>query len=371
MESRQEDQTQFRKFDFGMSTSASGNIGTGAVRPAHRFDETALGEWMSENIAGYRGPLHVAQFNGGQSNPTYRLTTPERSYVLRRKPPGKLIKGAHAIEREAEVLAALGRVGFPVARVLGLCTENSVIGSWFYIMDMVEGRIFWDASLTAIPPAERPAYYDAMNATIANLHNIDYRAVGLADFGRGGGYCARQISRWTQQYNDDPDAGRDPEMDWLVDWLPAHIPADDRACLTHGDFRIDNIIFHPTEPRVLAVLDWELSTVGHPHADFAYHAMMYHVPPHLVAGLGGADLGALNLPRESDYLADYCRRTGLDAIPDYDFYLTFNLFRLAAILHGIKGRALRGTASSQQAAERAKVWPEVARMARAQVSSEG
>ncbi|GAC1583267.1 MAG: phosphotransferase [Sphingomicrobium sp.] len=349
-----------------MSANVAANSGTGPVRTAHRFDEAALDRWMADHVTGYAGPLSVAQFKGGQSNPTYQLTTPGKTYVLRRKPPGELLKSAHAIEREAEVLAALARADFPVARLHGLCTDDSVIGSWFYIMDMVAGRIFWDATLPDVPRSERPRYYDAMNGAIAHLHRLVHGAIGLADFGRAGGYCARQITRWSRQYHEDVDAGRAPDMDWLVDWLPRHIPDDDRVCLTHGDFRIDNIIFHPTEPRILAVLDWELSTLGHPHADFAYHAMMFHVPPHIVAGLGGADLGALNLPSEAAYLADYCRRMGLTAMPEYRFYLAFNLFRLAAILHGIKGRALRGTASSPQAEERAKVWSEVARLARAQ-----
>lgn len=346
-----------------MSEAADGNSGTSAVREGYRFDEQALAGWMEANVEGYAGPLTVEQFRGGQSNPTYKLITPGRSYVLRRKPPGQLLKGAHAVEREASVLVGLGKAGFPVAHVFGLCTDDAVIGTWFYVMEMIEGRIFWDATLSDIAREERPAYYDAMNATIAQLHSVNYEAVGLGEYGRPGNYFERQIKRWSTQYLADTEAGRDPNMDRLIEWLPANIPAGDETTIVHGDFRIDNMIFHPTEPRILAVLDWELSTLGHPLADFAYHAMMYHMPPHIVAGLYGADLEALNLPSEEDYVAAYCRRTGRDGIPDYRFYIAFNFFRMAAIFHGIKGRVLRGTASSAQAAERAKAFPQLADIA--------
>ena len=345
-----------------MSALVDGNIGTTAIREAHRFDGAALSRWLDAHVDGYAGPLSVEQFKGGQSNPTYKLITPTRSYVLRRKPPGALLKGAHAIEREAKVLTGLAKAGFPVARVYGLCVEDDVIGTWFYVMEMVEGRIFWDAALPDIAVDERPAYFDAMNAVIAQLHGIDHEAVGLGDFGRPGNYFARQIARWSKQYLDDVDAGRDAHMDRLIAWLPAHIPSGDETTIVHGDYRIDNMIFHPTEARVLAVLDWELSTLGHPLADFAYHAMMYHMPPHIVAGIGNVDPTFLNLPSEDDYIAAYCRRTGRTGIPDYDFYLAFNFFRMAAIFHGIKGRVLRGTASSAQAAERAGAFPELAQI---------
>ena len=346
-----------------MSDVADANIGTTPVRTAHRFDEAALDRWMAANVAGYAGPMTVEQFKGGQSNPTYKLVTPARAYVLRRKSPGQLLKGAHAVEREAQVLIGLGKADFPVAHVYGLCTDDAVIGTWFYVMEMVEGRIFWDATLPEIDRADRPAYFDAMNATIAQLHGVDYQAVGLGDYGKPGNYFQRQIGRWSRQYLDDAEAGRDPSMDRLIEWLPANIPAGDDTAIVHGDFRIDNMIFHPTEPRVIAVLDWELSTLGHPLADFAYNAMMYHMPAQLIAGLKGVDLAALNLPSEAEYVAAYCRRTGRDGIPDYAFYLAFNVFRLAAIFHGIKGRVLRGTASSAQAAERAEAFPELARIA--------
>jgi len=346
-----------------MTTAQEANSGTTAVREAHRFDEAALLRWMGEHVDGFAGPMTVEQFKGGQSNPTYKLITPGRAYVLRRKPPGDLLKGAHAIEREVQVLTGLAKADFPVARVFGLCTDDSVIGTWFYVMDMVEGRIFWDATLPAIGRDARPAYYDAMNDTIARLHMVDYAGVGLGDYGKPGNYFERQIGRWSRQYLEDKDAGRDPNMDRLIEWLPANIPAGDDIAIVHGDFRIDNMIFHPTEPRVLAVLDWELSTLGHPLADFAYHAMMYHMPPHIVAGLHGADLAALNIPTEADYVAAYCRRTGRTDIPNYQFYIAFNFFRMAAIFHGIKGRVIRGTASSAQAAERAKALPQLAEIA--------
>jgi aminoglycoside phosphotransferase (APT) family kinase protein len=333
------------------------------VRAAHRFDEARLATWMAAHVPGFAGPLLVEQFKGGQSNPTYKLITPGHVYVLRRKPPGELLKGAHAVEREAKVLTALGSAGFPVAHVHALCTDESLIGTWFYIMDMVEGRIFWDAALPEVAREDRPAIFDAMNATLAALHLVDYAAIGLADYGRPGNYFARQIERWSKQYLADTDAGRDANMDRLMEWLPAHIPPGDETAIVHGDFRIDNMIFHPTEPRVLAVLDWELSTLGHPLADFSYNAMMYRMPPDIVAGLAGVDLAAQNLPSEAEYLAAYCRRTGRDGMPGYEFYLAFNFFRIAAIFHGIKGRYLRGTASSAQAAERVRSFPELARIA--------
>ncbi|KQX26290.1 MULTISPECIES: phosphotransferase [unclassified Sphingomonas] len=351
-------------------TTGSGqdeNSGTTPVREGFAFDEASLARWMTEHVPGFEGPLAVEQFKGGQSNPTYKLVTPGRAYVLRRKPPGQLLKGAHAVEREAKVLTGLEKAGFPVAHVHALCTDDAVIGTWFYIMDMVEGRVFWDARLPEVAAADRPAYFDAMNATVAALHQVDHEAVGLGDYGRPGNYFERQIGRWSKQYVEDVDAGRDPDMDRVIEWLQANIPPGDETSIVHGDFRIDNMIFHPTEPRVLAVLDWELSTLGHPLADFAYNAMMYHMPPHIVAGLAGADLAALNIPGEDAYIAAYCARTGRDSIPNYRFYTAFNFFRMAAIFHGIKGRVIRGTASSAQAAERAKVFPELARIAWAQI----
>lgn len=326
------------------------NSGTTEVREAHRFDVGRLEQWLRREVPGFSGPLTVEQFKGGQSNPTYKLVTPGRLYVLRRKPPGKLLPGAHAVDREYRVIAALGRQGFPVAEALALCEDDSVIGTAFYVMDIVEGRIFWEAALPQVSATDRPAYFDAMNATLARLHNLDPEAIGLGDYGKPGNYFERQIGRWSKQYLGDVEAGRVGAMDRLVEWLPAHIPAgEDETRVIHGDFRCDNMIFHPTEPRVLAVLDWELSTLGHPLADFAYHLMMYRMPAGITAGLAGLDLRALHIPSEEEYVAAYCRRTGRDGIADLDFYVAFNMFRLAAILHGIKGRLARGTAASAHA----------------------
>lgn len=354
-----------------MASVIEENTGTTPVRESHRFDEAALARWMEANVEGYSGPLTVEEFKGGQSNPTYKLQTPGRSYVLRRKPPGKLLKGAHAVDREARVIGALHAAGFPVARIFGLCTDDSVIGTWFFVMEMVEGRIFWDATLPDVAAADRPAHFDAMNATIAQLHSLDHEQIGLGDYGKPGNFFERQIALWTRQYLADEDAGRDPLMDRLIAWLPDHIPAGDETRVVHGDFRSDNMIFHPTEPRVLAVLDWELSTLGHPLADFAYHAMMYRMPPHIVAGLGGADLSALNIPSEEEYVAAYAARTGRDSLPGYDYAIAFNFFKIAAIFHGIKGRAIRGTAANAKARERAAVLPELIELAWQQAERAG
>jgi aminoglycoside phosphotransferase (APT) family kinase protein len=340
------------------------NEGTTSVREEHRLDEHALNQWLMAYVPDFNGPLHVEQFKGGQSNPTYKLNTPSSAYVLRRKPPGTLLPGAHDVEREARVLKALGGVGFPVAHVYGVCTDTSILGSAFFVMQMVEGRIFWDASFPQVAREERPAYFDAMNLTLATLHQIDHASIGLSDFGKPGNYFARQISRWTKQYLQDTDAGRDENMDALLEWLPSHIPAGEQTSIAHGDFRCDNMIFHPHEPRILAVLDWELSTLGNPLADFAYHALMYRMPPSIVAGLLGVDLSAMNIPTERQYVAAYCARTGRSSIPEYEFYIAFNFFRLAAIFHGIKGRVLRGTAASAHARERAESFPVLARLAR-------
>ena len=349
--------------------SQTANAGTTAVRDAHRFDEAALARWMADHVDGFSGPLTVDQFKGGQSNPTYRLTTPGAAYVLRRKPPGPLLKGAHDVLREARVLTALANTDVPVAPVHGICADDGVIGTPFFVMGLIEGRIVWDATFPDVPREERAAYFDAMNATLAALHGVDYAAVGLGDYGRPGNYFARQIARWSKQYQDDADAGRDADMDALVAWLPDNIPADDETRIVHGDFRCDNMIFHPTEARILAVLDWELSTLGHPLADFAYHAMMYRMPPDIVAGLAGADIAALGIPSEREYIAAYCARTGRTAIPDYDFYVAFNIFRRAAIFPGIKGRVIRGTAASAHARERAAAFPRLARLAREAMES--
>jgi aminoglycoside phosphotransferase (APT) family kinase protein len=338
------------------------NQGAGAIRT--EVNEDRLAAWLATHVAGYKGPLSIDQFNGGQSNPTYRLVTPGACYVLRRKPPGEILKGAHNVVREARVMSALAETDVPVPRILGICTDTAVLGSDFFVMELIEGRIFWDAGFAEIPVAKRAAYFDAMNTVISAMHNLDPRAVGLGDYGRAGNYFERQISRWSDQYLADEFAGRNPDMDAVVAWLPTAIPAGDETRLVHGDFRCDNMIFHPTEPRILAVLDWELSTLGHPLADFSYHAMMYHMPPDIVAGLGGADPVMLGLPTEAEYIAAYCKRRGRDSIDNWSFYMAFSFFRLAAIFHGIKGRVLRGNASSATATERAAAFPRLARLAR-------
>lgn len=354
-----------------MNAVQDANVGTTPVREGSRFDEAALARWMSQNVAGYAGLLTVEQFKGGQSNPTFKLITPGKTYVMRRKPSGPLLKGAHAVDREARIMAALGTTGFPVAHVHGLCTDDSVIGTTFYVMDMVEGRIFWTATLPEVSHESRAAYFDAMNATIAALHQIDYPALGLEDYGRPGNYYARQIARWSSQYLGDVEAGRDPFMDKLIEWLPAHIPPGDETSISHGDFRIDNMIFYPSEPKILAVLDWELSTLGHPVADFAYHAMMYRMPSLVVAGLGGVDLDALNIPSEAEYVAAYAARTGRTTLKGYDYAIAFNFFRLAAIIHGIKGRVIRGNASNVDAKARAEALPLFTKLAWEQAERAG
>jgi aminoglycoside phosphotransferase (APT) family kinase protein len=309
---------------------------------------------MASHVEGFAGPLTIEQFKGGQSNPTYKLLTPARNYVLRRKPPGQLLPSAHAVDREYRVITALHGQGFPVARTFGLCTDDSVIGTWFYIMECVEGRIIWDTSFPAVRREQRAAHFDAMNQTLAQLHSIDIGEAGLESYGKPGNYFARQIGRWSKQYLEDAEAGRVPAMDRLVDWLPANIPSGEEVAVVHGDYRCDNMIFHATEPKVLAVLDWELSTLGHPLADFSYHLMMYRMPPETTTGLVGRDLEALGIPSEAEYVAAYCERTGRSGIDNLDFYLAYNLFRLAAIVHGIRGRVVRGTATSAHARKMAE-----------------
>ncbi len=335
------------------------NSGTREVSDKLRFDVAALEAWMQANVAGYAGPLSVSQFKGGQSNPTYKIDTPGRSYVLRRKPPGPLLPGAHAIEREARVMGALGQAGFPAPRIHALCEDENVIGTAFFVMDMVEGRIVWDASFPGLEPATRAAHFDAMNATIAQLHTLDPAAIGLGGYGRATGFVERQVARWSKQYLSDSDGGRVPAMDALVEWLGANMPPDSgQARVVHGDFRCDNMIFAPDVPRVAAVLDWELSTLGDPAADFVYHLMMYRMPAGMFTGLKGHDLAALGIPSEADYVAAYCRRTGRETLPNLDYLMVFVMFRIAAIVHGIRGRLVRGSASSAHAADMAtKVEP--------------
>lgn len=334
-----------------MSTRQEENSGTREVADAHRFDAGKLQIYMRSHVEGFRGSLNVKQFKGGQSNPTYLLESPSGKYVLRRKPPGKLLKSAHAVDREFAVISALYAAGFPVPRPLALCADEDVVGTMFFVMEFVAGRIFWDLDLPDSSPGERSALYDSMNQTIARLHNFDYAELGLGEFGRPGNYFERQISRWSRQYVASETAKIDA-MDELMAWLPEHIPPDDTSTVVHGDFRLDNMIFHPSEPRVIAVLDWELSTIGHPLGDFTYHLMSWQMPKIGIgsSGLVGRDLAALGIPSEDEYVALYCRRTGrANGIPDRDFYAAYNFFRLAAILQGIAGRVRDGTAASAHA----------------------
>ena len=321
------------------------------MREAHRFDETRLSDWLGRQVEGYRGPLTVEQFQGGQSNPTYLLTTPGRRYVLRRKPPGQLLPSAHAVDREYRIIRALKGSDVPVAATLGLCTDDQVIGTTFFIMDYVEGRVFWDPLLPDQTRGERAAIFDELNRVIAALHRIDYRALGLADYGRPGNYFVRQIDRWTKQYRAS-ETEAIAAMDNLIAWLPAHVPGDDETTIVHGDYRLDNVIFHQSEPRILAVLDWELSTLGNPLGDFAYHMMQWRLGSSTYQrGLADADFAATGIPAEADYRRLYCRRTGRGDIPHWDFYMVYNMFRLAAILQGIMGRVVAGNASSANARE--------------------
>ena len=333
-------------------------IGTRAVSERHAFDSAALTAWLGQHVAGFAGPLSVEMFKGGQSNPTYKLITPTRSYVMRAKPGpvAKLLPSAHAIEREYKVMAALAGTDVPVPQMLALCEDESVIGRAFYIMEFMAGRVLWDQGLPGMAPAERGAYYDEMNRVIAALHSVDFAARGLADYGKPGNYFERQIGRWSKQYQasiTQPIA----EMDRLMDWLPAHMPAsardESRVAIVHGDYRLDNLMFHPTEPRVIGVLDWELSTLGHPLADFAYHCMGWHIPHTMSRGIGGLDLAALGIPSEAHYIERYCQRTGIadsaQLHADWNFYLAYNMFRIAAILQGIAKRVENGTAASAEA----------------------
>ncbi|VVD91086.1 phosphotransferase [Pandoraea anhela] len=319
------------------------------------FDANALARWLTLHVDGFSGPLAITQFNGGQSNPTYRLTTPAAAYVLRTKPApaAKLLPSAHAIEREYRVMDALANTDVPVARMRGLCEDESVIGLAFYVMDFVEGRVLWDPSLPGMTPVARGEIYDEMNRVIAALHRVDHRAVGLESYGKPGDYMARQIARWSRQYRASQTTPIEA-MDRLIDWLPARLPtvvadAPERTTLVHGDFRLDNLIFHPSEPRVLAVLDWELSTLGDPLADFSYHCMAWHVSPGVFRGIAGLDWTSLGIPGEDAYIRRYSERTGIVPPAQWHFYLAYNMFRIAAILQGIMKRVGDGTASSAQA----------------------
>jgi aminoglycoside phosphotransferase (APT) family kinase protein len=332
--------------------------GTKPVAAQHAFDLPTLQAHLERHLPGFRGPLSVEQFKGGQSNPTFKLLTPGATYVMRCKPGpvAKLLPSAHAIEREFTVMRALRGTGVPVPEMLLLCEDESIIGRAFYVMEFVQGRVLWDQTLPGMNPAERGAIYDEMNRVIAALHSVDVNAAGLQSYGKPGNYFERQIGRWSKQYVASITEPIDA-MDRLMEWLPAHMPASARdesqVSVVHGDFRLDNLVFHPTEPRVLAVLDWELSTLGHPLADFSYHCMSWHIAPGQFRGIGGCDLAALGIPDELAYVKRYCERTGRpdpDAVmADWNFYLAYNLFRMAGILQGIAKRVVDGTASSAQA----------------------
>ena len=331
--------------------------GTRAVSEQHRIDEAALARWLQKHVPGFQGPLQVEMFKGGQSNPTYKLNTPSTQYVMRAKPGpvAKLLPSAHAIEREFRVMQALHGTAVPVARMYALCEDESVIGRAFYVMEFVQGRVLWEQDLPGMTPAQRRDIYLELNRVLGALHSVKYLECGLEGYGKPGNYFERQIGRWSKQYQASVTQPI-PEMDRLIEWLPAHMPDSARADITsivHGDYRLDNVIFHPTEPRILAVLDWELSTLGHPLADFSYNCMAWHIPPGTFRGIGGLDLQALGIPSEAEYIRLYCERTGL-ATPealaaDWNFYLAYNMFRIAAILQGIAKRVESGTASSDEA----------------------
>lgn len=324
--------------------------GTTEVRAGHRFEVTRLARWMAQHVDGVSGTLAVRQFKGGQSNPTYLLEAGPRRYVLRRKPPGRLLPSAHAVEREYRVMTALAASAVPVPRTHALCLDEAIIGTAFYVMDYVPGRVFWEPSLPGLAPREREAIYDAMNDVIARLHRVDYAALGLVGFGRPGNYVRRQIDRWTRQYRAS-ETETITAMDALIAWLPQNVPDEEETTIVHGDYRLDNVIFHPDAPRVVAVLDWELATLGNPLGDFAYHMMAWRLGAEAYHGLLGHDLAALGIPDEAAYRARYCRRTGRRDIAHWDFYMAYNMFRLAAILQGIMGRVVEGTAASPHARE--------------------
>ncbi|RFO98440.1 phosphotransferase family protein [Rhodoferax lacus] len=332
--------------------------GTRAATGQHALDVAALSAWLTSHVPQFEGQVQVEMFKGGQSNPTYKLSTPSGSYVMRCKPGpvAQLLPSAHAVEREYAVMSGLAHTAVPVPKMICLCEDESVVGRAFYLMEYVEGRVLWDPALPGMANAERAAIYDECNRVIAALHSVDFKAQGLGSYGKPGNYFERQIGRWSRQYQASITQAI-PEMDHLMAWLPQHIPAmarDDRlVCIVHGDYRLDNLMFDATEPRVVAVLDWELSTLGHPLADFSYHCMAWHIPAGLFRGIGGLDLAALGIPSEEDYIRRYCERTGL-ARPeqlqqDWSFYMAYNLFRIAAILQGIAKRVEAGTASSAQA----------------------
>ncbi len=334
----------------------------------HGFETARLEQFLTARLSSFRGPLRVRQYEGGQSNPTYHLGSNSGEYVLRRKPPGKLLPSAHLIEREYRVLSTLADTDVPVPRPLLLCEDPDVIGTAFYLMEHVPGRIFTEPRLPGLEPRERTAIYESMSDVLARLHRVDWQRAGLSDYGRPGNYFGRQIHRWTEQYRAS-ETETIPSMERLIEWLPRHIPDDDHTTIAHGDYRLANLLVHPTEPRVVAVLDWELSTLGHPLADLAYSAMAYRLPAALFDGLAGHSLQSLGIPSEDSYVARYCRLAERPEISGWNFYLAFSMFRLAAIVQGIMGRVLAGTAAAANARERGALARPLADVALAVVTS--
>jgi len=322
------------------------------TQPTDTLDIAKLQKYLASHIPGFGQIEECSKFAGGQSNPTYMVQASDAKYVLRRKPAGALLKSAHAVDREYRVMNALGSTGVPVPKMYCLCDDDSVIGSMFYVMEFMEGRIFWNGSLPDQTPTQRTAMYEEMVSVLAKMHTVNLESVGLSDYGKPGNYFARQIGRWSEQYKITATEDN-PAMNQLIDWLPKNMPADDgRVALNHGDYRIDNLMFHPTESRIVAVLDWELSTLGHPWADLAYQCMQLRLTPDAaIPGVGGLDLAALGIPSEEAYVARYCQLTGIQEIPNWEFYIIFSYFRIAAILQGIKKRALDGNASSKKATD--------------------
>ena len=348
-----------------MSTSRQETFsGTKAVEAHLQLDLTRLEPYLQRQIPDYQGPLTLKRFKGGQSNPTYQLVTPGRSYVLRRKPSGALLPSAHAVDREYRVIKALHEAGFPVPRPFVLCENVSIIGTMFYVMEMVEGRVLWEMTLPGMPVTERAAIYDSMVSTLASLQRLDYKQLGLTDFGKPTDYFARQLSRWGKTYGIS-ETETIPEMDRLNRWLPANVPGDDETSLVHGDYRMDNVIMHPTEPRVVAVLDWELSTLGHPLGDFTYHLLPWLLPTmgEKISNLGGVDLLSLGIPTLDQYISRYCALTGRAEILHLDFYSAYTVWRLACIYQGIIKRVKEGTAASSDAPQSADLVRELAAIA--------
>ena len=325
-------------------------IGVKPVEERHRIDAGRLEDFLKKHLENFRGPLVIEQFKGGQSNPTYRVTAGGKRYALRRKPPGKLLPSAHAVDREFKVIQALWKVGFPVARPYVLCEDPEVIGTAFYLMDCMEGRVLWDQSLPGMQKAERRAIWEELNRVIALLHSVDYKAVGLENFGKAGSYIERQVGRWSKQYVAS-ETQKIEAMDNMIAWLPKNIPATDETTIVHGDYRLDNTVFHATEPKLIAVLDWELSTLGDPLADFSYHCMSWHIPPGKFRGIEGLPLEELGIPTEREYVDLYFKRTGRKPVDPsvWDYYMAYNLFRIAAICQGIAKRVEEGTAASEHA----------------------